>query len=73
MGSRQGGMQAQGTARVRIKIVEYDASIRLPVEEDASADLAFAGKLLARRFAVVVVFHDQRRIAATGCGAETFQ
>ena len=75
MRGRQGSVQAQGTARVRIKIVEHEASlraVRLPVEEDAGTHIALAGELLARRFAAVVVFHDQRRIAASGCCAETF-
>ena len=71
MRGRQRGVQAQGAARVRIKIVEHDAAVRLPVDEDAGTHLPLAGELLARRFAAAVVFHDQRRIAATGCGAET--
>ena len=73
MRGRQGSVQAQRAARVRIKIVEHDSTVVLAVDEDAGADLAFAGKTLARRFAAVVVFHHQRGIAAAGFGAETFQ
>jgi len=73
MRGRQGGMQAQGAARVRVKIVEHDAAVRLAVDEDAGADLARAGKGLALGFAAVVVFHDEGGIAAAGFGAETFQ
>ena len=66
-------MQAQRAARVRIKIVEHDGAIGLAVDKDAGTDATALCDQLAPGFIVMVVFDHQRRVAATGRGAETFQ
>ena len=72
----QRGVQAQGAARVRIKIVEHIGDAggigRRRIDEDAGAQVFKAGQLLAAGRVRRVTDEDEGGVAAAGLVAEAF-